>query len=172
MDISIGSYKCRLEICLLIIVVFWLLFGHLLFSCSKVGFKEGMEMIKGQTKKVVDEVVAQKEGFANANSSSMGPEFADAKSAGYIRNPDTWAQPTLTFSPGTTPDAGVQAIWDRKPQPIPLPEGELDMFATTPFKPECCPNTYSSSEGCACMTTEQLKYLNLRGSNNVPYDIY
>jgi len=173
MDISIGSYKCRLEICLLIIVVFWILFGHLLFSCSKVGLKEGMEMIKAGVSKAKEEAfVAKKEGFANANSSSMGPEFADAQSPGYIRNPDSWAQPTLTFSPGTTPDAGVQSVLDRKPQPIPLPEGELDMFATTPFKPECCPNSYSSSEGCACMTTEQYNYLINRGSNNVPYSEY
>jgi hypothetical protein len=172
MDISIGSYKFRLEICLLIIFVFWLLFSHVLFSCSKVGLKEGMDMIKGEAKKMVDEVTSSQEGFANANSSSMGPEFSGAQSPGYIRNPDTWGQPTLTFSPGTTKDAGVQSILDRKPQPIPLPEGELDMFATTPFKPECCPNTYSSSEGCACMDIKSYNYLINRGGNNVPYDIY
>ena len=80
--------------------------------------------------------------------------------------------PTLTYSPGTTPDAGVKAIWDRPKQPIPLPKGELDMFATTEFKPECCPNTYSNSMGCACMDLNSYQYLISRGSNNVPYDIY
>ena len=54
----------------------------------------------------------------------------------------------------------------------PLPKDELDMFATTEFKPECCPNAYSNSSGCACMTVDQYKYLHNRGGNNVPYDIY
>ena len=57
-------------------------------------------------------------------------------------------------------------------QPVPLPEGEMLMFANTPFKPECCPNTYSNSSGCACMTGNQYNYLITRGSNNVPYSEY
>jgi hypothetical protein len=69
-------------------------------------------------------------------------------------------------------DAAVQAILNRAPQPIPLPEGELSMFATTPFKPECCPNSYSNSMGCACMTTGQYNYLVNRGGNNIPYSEY
>jgi hypothetical protein len=113
-----------------------------------------------------------REGFVGANNVASGPEFAGAKTPDWIMNPSTWSMPTLTYSPGTTPDAGVKAIWDRPKQPIPLPEGELDMFATTPFKPECCPNTYSSSMGCACMTVPQYNYLRQRGGNNVPYSEY
>jgi hypothetical protein len=86
--------------------------------------------------------------------------------------PDTWAQPTLAYSKGTTPSAGAQAILNRPKQPIPLPEGQLDMFATTKFDGDCCPNAFSSSMGCACMTTGQLKYLSARGGNNVPYSEY
>ena len=80
--------------------------------------------------------------------------------------------PTLTYSPGTKPDAGVKAIWDRPKQPIPLPKDELFMFATTEFKPECCPNAYSSSTGCACMDVNSYAYLRERGGNNVPYSVY
>jgi len=166
MDISIGSYKLRLEILILIVVVFWILFGHLLCGCSKVGFMEGLSMMKeGLTKKTT-------EGFVGANNTAYGPEFAGAKTPDYIMNPSKWSMPTLTYSPGTTPDAGVQAIWDRPKQPIPLPKGELDLFATTPFKPECCPNAYSNSTGCACMTMDQYQYLISRGGNNVPYSQY
>lgn len=57
-------------------------------------------------------------------------------------------------------------------QPVPLPEGEMLLFKTTPFKPECCPNTYSTSSGCACMSGEQYNYLKLRGHNNVPYSTF
>ena len=66
----------------------------------------------------------------------------------------------------------IDVIKNRKHQQIPLPKNELLMFANTPFKPECCPNTYSSSTGCACMTLEQNSYLIGRGSNNVPYSEY
>lgn len=48
---------------------------------------------------------------------------------------------------------------------VPLPDGELFFFQNNQFKPECCPNPYSSSTGCACMSTEQIKYLNTRGGN-------
>jgi len=47
---------------------------------------------------------------------------------------------------------------------------QMLMFANTPFKPECCPNTYSSSTGCACMTREQVNLLKNRG--NVAYSEY
>ena len=176
MEISIGSYKFRLEILILIVVVFWIMFGHLLCSCCLISFKEGMDVMTG--KKTVEQVTKnkgqpnKKEGFVGANNVAAGPEFAGASTPDYIMNPSTWSMPTLTYSPGTTPDAGVKAIWDRPKQPIPLPKGELDMFATTPFAPECCPNAYSSSTGCACMTVDQYNYLRDRGSNNVPYSEY
>ena len=48
---------------------------------------------------------------------------------------------------------------------VPLPDGELFFFQNNQFKPECCPAPYSSSTGCACMSTEQIKYLNTRGGN-------
>lgn len=48
---------------------------------------------------------------------------------------------------------------------VPLPDGELFFFQNNQFKPECCPGPYSSSTGCACMSTEQIKYLNTRGGN-------
>ena len=191
MDISIGSYKCRMEICLLIVVLFWIMFGHVLCSCCTMSMQEGFAMAKKTVKEgfvaaprarraanVYDEnhteetTTTTTEGFVGSNNKAYGPEFGSSKTPGYIMRPDTWAQPTLSYSKGTTPSAGAQAILNRPHQPIPLPEGELDMFATTEFKPECCPNSFSTSMGCACMTTGQLKYLNERGSNNVPYSEY
>jgi hypothetical protein len=84
----------------------------------------------------------------------------------------SWFTPNLTYKPGKKKDKGVQNILNREPQPVPLPEGELLMFANTPFKGECCPNTYSNSMGCACMTVPQYNYLINRGGNNVPYSEY
>ena len=169
MEISIGSYKFRLEILVLIVVVSWIMFGHILCGCCRVSIMEGFSGEKKPPSNKQNISNASKEGFVGSNNMAAGPEFAGAQSSGYIMNPSTWSMPTLTYSPGTTPDAGVQAIWDRPKQPVPLPEGQLDMFATTDFKPSCCPNAYSSSTGCACMTTEQYNYLRERGSNNVPF---
>ena len=182
MEITVGSYKIRLEIVILIVIVSWIMFGHLLCGCCKVSMFEGLSSITQhpQAKKIAMTNMTTglmtstptTEGFVGSNNTAYGPEFAGARTPDYIMNPTTWSMPTLTYSPGTTPGAGVQAIWDRPKQPIPLPKGELDLFATTEFKPECCPNTYSNSSGCACMTVDQYNYLKNRGTNNVPYSEY
>ena len=129
------------------------------------------EIKKDEDEEKVDTAIG-KEGFVGYNNVAYGPEFASSDNSGVIMPPSTWSMQNLTYSPGTTTGPGVKALWDRKPQPVPLPEGELDMFATTEFKPECCPNTYSTGSGCACMTIDQYKYLRNRGSNNVPYSEY
>lgn len=46
------------------------------------------------------------------------------------------------------------------------------IFSRTAFKPECCPSSYSNSQGCACISTKQYEYLITRGGNNVPYSQY
>ena len=38
-------------------------------------------------------------------------------------------------------------------------------FDNIEFKPDCCPSTYSSSQGCACLCPQQINYLNSRGGN-------
>ena len=156
MEISIFGYKVELEILILIGIVYIILVGHTLCGCCNVGGI--IETMAGRNKK---------EGFSGASTN-------DGESSLYSLNNynsvDTskWGLPDLT-NPNSP---GAQAILNRKPQPIPLPEGELDMFANTPFKPECCPNTFSTSSGCACMTVKQYNYLNDRGGNNVPYSEY
>jgi hypothetical protein len=112
-----------------------------------------------------------KEGFTGANINY-------GESSNYSLNNDqevdtnSWSAQNMTVTPGQPLSAGVKQFLAREPQPVPLPEGEMLMFANTPFKPECCPNTYSNSTGCACMTGDQYNYLVLRGGNNVPYSQY
>jgi len=43
----------------------------------------------------------------------------------------------------------------------------ISFFQNTKFSPDCCPSNYSSSSGCACITPEQMKFLNHRGGNRV-----
>jgi hypothetical protein len=169
MNLSIGPYKFRLEILILISIVGFLMFSHLLCSCATVTPMEAFTALKGGIANMPSHT--RREGFA-PNSFAEGPQYAKSGSPGTIRNVNTWAAPTLTYSSAEKTDAGVKKIMDRVAQPVPPPEGQLDMFATTPFKPECCPNTYSNSMGCACMTVDQYDYLVDRGGNNVPYSEY
>ena len=112
-----------------------------------------------------------KEGFTGANT-NYGQSSPYTLGQNVPVDTSKWGQPDLVVTPGQPLSPGVQAILNREPQPVPLPEGELLMFANTPFKPECCPNTYSNSMGCACMDVNSYNYLILRGGNNVPYSEY
>jgi hypothetical protein len=148
MEFSFLGYKLRVELLILIGVVYLIMVAHTLSSCCNVsGFLEGFT-------------------GANTNYNQSG-KF----SLNNYKPTDTskWNMPDLVVTPGMPLGTGVQNILNRPEQPIPLPEGELSMFANTEFKPECCPNTYSNSTGCACMTTKQYNYLVTRGSNNIPY---
>jgi hypothetical protein len=115
--------------------------------------------------------VPVKEGFTGANI-NYGESSLYSLNNDQEVNTSSWSAQNMTVTPGQPLSAGVKQFLAREPQPVPLPEGEMLMFANTPFKPECCPNTYSNSTGCACMTGDQYNYLVLRGGNNVPYSQY
>jgi hypothetical protein len=193
MDITIPviNYKVNLEILILIGIVYLIMAVHTVCSCCNIsGIIETFRNSSGKNKdsrykdaryRPIDKVNMKelnrdlnrmnKEGFVGANTN-----FGD--SSPYDINSDTpidtsaWMQPNMTVVPGQPLDPAVKAILDRPEQPFPLPEGEMLMFANTPFKPECCPNTYSNSSGCACMTVGQYNGLVTRGGNNVPYSEY
>jgi hypothetical protein len=160
MEISIFGYKVELEILILIGIVYIILVGNTLCSCCNVGGI--IETMMGMNKT---------EGFKAANTNNA--ELSKYSLNNY-NSVDTsnWGLPALTITPGQPYSPAVKEVLDRKPQQIPLPEGELYMFANTPFKPECCPNTFTNSSGCACMTVKQYNYLTDRGGNNVPYSEY
>jgi len=136
MDLKIFGLSCRLEIIVISMIVGLILGGHLLCSCSRIGLQEGMAVMGASVDYVMGEdTVNSWTNKANKYAANMGYDKAKGK---YSQNKGT---------------------------PVPLPEGQLYMFADTEFKPECCPSTYSSSTGCACITQEQVSYINERGGN-------
>lgn len=151
MNLSIGKFKIRVEVLVLVAVVLAILFVQTSFSCSTC--------------------INKKEGF-------VGGKMRVNDFQSYSLDKDTpvdtsnWGKPSLVVRSGETPGPGVQSILNRPPQQVPLPENQLSMFANTEFKPECCPNAYSNGSGCACMTVNQYNYLVSRGGNNVPYSEY
>lgn len=111
------------------------------------------------------------EGFTGANI-NFGESSMYNLNSDQPMDTSSWSAQNMTVVPGQSLSAGVKQFLAREPQPVPLPEGEMLMFANTKFAPEFCPNTYSNSSGCAAMTGAQYNYLITRGGNNVPYSQY
>jgi len=111
------------------------------------------------------------EGFTGANI-NYGESSLYSLSQDDPVDTSSWSAQNMTVVPGQPLSEGVKKFLARPEQPVPLPEGEMFMFANTKFAPECCPNTYSNSSGCACMTGAQYNYLITRSGNNVPYSEY
>lgn len=218
MELTVFGIKLRLGVIILIVVLYWLLWGHVLCSCSRVGLLEGLinpqcQNEDGTPKKDAEgnDIVCDGPKEAADSTSTTGESNADTfiggmkeyartlnfdmttfkpiegfvgantnygESSKYSLTNDkpiktsSWFTPNLTYKKGGKIGKGAQNILDRKKQQIPLPEGQLLMFANTEFKPDCCPNAYSNSMGCACMDVGQYNYLINRGGNNVPYSEY
>jgi hypothetical protein len=161
MDIKLFGIKIRLEL-IILFVLLWVVFGCHCFSKKKYYGYEGF--------------TAANTNFGESSAYSLN-DNVDTRNWGtpnLVVTPDTatWGMPNLNVSPGQPLSPGVKAFLNREAQPVPLPEGELLLFANTPFKAECCPNAYSNSTGCACMTGKQYNYLIERGGNNIPYSEY
>lgn len=110
------------------------------------------------------------EGFVGANT-NYGESSSFSLYSNTPVNTSSWSAPNMTVH-GSHLSPGVKAFLARPKQPVPLPEGEMLLFANTKFGPEYCPNTYSNSSGCAALTGEQYNYLITRGGNNTPYSEY
>ena len=147
MELNLNGYKISLELLILIGVIYLVMAVLTIWGCScKMNKTEGYTSLDNSAKYTLGD-------NAQVDTSS-------------------WVMANLTNSPGQAKSKGAQDILNRPAQPVPLPEGELYMFANTEFKPECCPNTYSTGSGCACMTVNQYNHLINRGGNNVPYSEY
>lgn len=136
MEFKLFGITLRLEVVILCLLLGGLINSLLLCSCSRIGLIEGMQIIGTSLEYTMGEDVAN-------SWTNKALQYADKM--GYVDARNKYAQ--------------------YKGTPVPLPEGQMFMFADNQFKPECCPSTYTSSDGCACITQEQVTYLNERGGN-------
>lgn len=111
------------------------------------------------------------ESFVGANT-NYGQSSPYDLATQTVVDTSSWNQPDMVVVPGKPLSDGVKKFLARKQQQLPLPEGQMDFFANSEFKPECCPNTYSNSTGCWCGTSQDYNYLISRAGNNVPYSEY
>jgi len=179
MQITLFGFNLNLEMLILIGVIYLILVVHTIGGCSNMpllvekltNMSSDSSSSDSSDKLKKAALLKKKEGFAGANTNygeSSRYTLGDYSSM----DTSSWGQPNMTVTKGKPLSKGVKDFLNRPKQPVPLPEGELLMFANTEFKPECCPNTFSNSSGCACMTGEQYNYLIGRGGNNVPYSEY
>lgn len=172
--------KVKPEYLIIAIIIIGLITMHTVGSCCHFGFFEGLEnMAKGTANTVKKSAESTNNGVVDASNVSVNKtvegfssddgmngafkgEFGSTNEAPV--NVATWQAPYSGSSDGNT----FLPIGQRPIQPIPLPEGENVLFATTKFSPKCCPTGYSTADGCACMTLGQYNYLEERGGNNVP----
>jgi len=193
MDISILGYKFNVQILILIGVVYLILVGHTIGGCCNFrGLMEGNttmgqsnnsnsqtdtseNMVKDKIKQKMQgnmpTQTTSKEGFVGANI-NYGQSSAYDLTNNMPVNTASWSAQNMTVVPGQPLSEGVKKFLARPKQQLPLPEGEMLLFANTKFAPEFCPNTYSNSSGCAAMSGEDYNYLITRGGNNVPYSEY
>ena len=178
MEIKIGNFRInvRLEILFLMGVMMWIIACHLFFSCTHLGIEEGFEIAK----QIVDGI--------KENNVAYGSQFQTYQSPWKLpkTNPPTGVSPAVYlavyndvhYADDVSSDlntkfnnAALKLPEDYNTQ-YQVPAGDLDMLASSSFKPECCPNSYSNNKGCFCPTEAQYKFIKQRGNNNVPIAEY
>lgn len=135
----------RVEIILLIIILILMLVAPMLLSCTN---HSPYTLLEGFVEGFVEGI---------ANTLKEDEKHKINKGGNKLKT-------TENFSSKKIKKEGFSNL--KKNPDIPL------IFNDTPFKPSCCPNTYSNSTGCACMSLQQYNYLNDRGGNNIPYSEY
>ena len=159
MELKLFGYEARLEVVVACIIIGMLAGLFMFCDCFQYSVLEGMTPndINVKNKKAVNKKEGdKKEGFVNLSNNELNID--DSYTMG-------WVQTAKRYASGMGNKNRLNTYKDNVGTPVPLPEGELFFFADNKFKPECCPSTYSDSMGCACLSQDQVNYINQRGGN-------
>ena len=168
LNIKIGPYEIRGELLVLILIMVWVIFVSVCFSCLrvKIGIEEGFDIIKN---------VVENGASATENQPPIYNPATPLLSSDLNVYPRTSVAPSDNLAVlGAGPDAGGSLGAEYKQtQTYKIPNASrMDIMASSSFKPECCPSTYATNVGCACMTPEQNVFISERGGNNYPKSEY
>jgi hypothetical protein len=152
MELRLFGYEARLEIVVACIIIGMVAGLFMFCDCFQYSILEGMTPNNLNGKNPGD----KKEGFVNLSNNDLNID--DSYTMG-------WVQTAKRYASGMGNKNRLNTYKDNVGTPVPLPEGELFFFADNKFKPECCPSTYSDSMGCACLSQDQVNYINQRGGN-------
>jgi hypothetical protein len=162
-DVSIGSYKIKMVHLAAVVFLIWIIFGHALCSCYKINVFEGFKVHKKpkmhikDTKTKLDALSPFQnldEGFANNSNATFGPSYLSNSESTFVIDPSKWS-----YSGGAMPSASKPNYQSQDPS-------QMNIIENMKFAPECCPSSYSSSQGCACMSDDAINFLASRGGNN------
>jgi len=153
MELKLFGYEARLEIVVACIIIGMIAGLFMFCDCFQYSILEGMTPNDMNNKKKPGD---KKEGFVNLSNNDLNID--DSYTMG-------WVQTAKRYASGMGNKNRLNTYKDNVGTPVPLPEGELFFFADNKFKPECCPSTYSDSMGCACLSQDQVNYINQRGGN-------
>lgn len=159
MELKLFGYEARLEIVVACIVIGMIAGLFMFCDCFQYSIFEGMTPndLNGKNKNVADKKASdKKEGFVNLSNNELNVD--DSYTMG-------WVQTAKRYASGMGNKNRLNTYKDNVGTPVPLPEGELFFLADNKFKPKCCPSTYSNSTGCACLSQDQVNYINQRGGN-------
>ncbi len=163
MEIKVFGYEVRVEIVIACIIIGMIAGLFMFCDCFQYSILEGMEGIgKGRQAGVCGKagvsakMADMKEAFTNLSNNDL--HINDSYTMG-------WVKTAKQYASGMGYKNKLNSYKDNVGTPVPLPEGELFFFADNKFKPECCPSTYSDSTGCACLSQDQVTYINQRGGN-------
>jgi len=155
MEVKILGMKVRVECVVLCLLIGIFIGSHVFCSCAKIdNVKIGVKEIRkcgcrGKCKC-----------GARENFQTLGAPVKYKMGQGVYGSWETRKQ-----QQGPDVPWRAQQMDTYKGTPVPLPEGQLFLFADNQFKPECCGSSVSSSTGCACITRSQMDYVNQRGGN-------
>jgi hypothetical protein len=155
MEVKIFGMKIRVECVVLCLLIGIFIGGHVLCSCSKI------DNIKvGLTERRNCGCSGKCKCGARENFQNLGAPTDYKMGTGVNGSWETRKQKVGPDIPWRS-----QQMDTYKGTPVPLPEGQMFLFADNQFKPECCGSSVSSSTGCACITRAQMDYVNQRGGN-------
>lgn len=156
MELKLFGYEARLEIVVACVIIGMIAGLFMFCDCFQYGIIEGMTPNDKSKKANNGKKASVTEPFVNLSNNELNID--DSYTMG-------WVQTAKRYASGMGNKNRLNTYKDNVGTPVPLAEGELFFFADNKFKPECCPSTYSSSTGCACLSQDQVDYVNQRGGN-------
>jgi len=139
MNISVLGINISVLNIIIAMVLGFLIATHTTCSCCKISAREAMTTL--------------------INAAAI-----TANNNNYYNLKEQWVDNARNYSAHMDNNNGSDDKSEIKETTVPL-ENTMFYFKDNEFKPECCPSTYSSSTGCACMSEKQTDYLNERGGN-------
>jgi hypothetical protein len=156
MELKLLGYHARIELVVLFVAIGIVLGVHLFCSCTSFN----VDGVPANVGSVFKEAFSQRPMLGSEDYGAPLNYSMDTGVPGA-----NWENAARDYANNVGNQDNTKSGQYHKGGPIPLPPGELLIFAHNEVRPDCCPSYYSSSTGCVCTSQKQWDYLNQRGGN-------